>query len=167
MICDKSKCRRISIVLRKFCQILKEVEVNVVMLTLCYYIYVYSFQNKYTRPTSCTRCHHSKGIQILPPAHSFWRITPIGGLPLEYTSYECAGPNLTKIQFQVPPRSRGDHFQNSSWRVEPLFPSASQGEWSRMVPRPIEVAFLTSATPIWGMGVVSPFTYIYTYNNSI
>ena len=109
----------------------------------------------------------ARGIQILPPAHSFWRITPIGGLPPEYTSYECAGPNLTKIQFQVPPRSRGDHFQNSSRRVEPLFPSASQGEWSRMVPRPIEVAFLTSATPIWGMGVVSPFTYIYTYNNSI
>ena len=43
----KSKCGRISIVLRKFCQILKEVEVYVVMLTLCYYIYDYSFQNKY------------------------------------------------------------------------------------------------------------------------
>ena len=39
----KSKCGRISIVLRKFCQILKEVEVNVVMLTLCSYIYDYSF----------------------------------------------------------------------------------------------------------------------------
>ena len=39
----KSKCGRISIVLRKFCQILKEVEVYIVILTLCYYIYDYSF----------------------------------------------------------------------------------------------------------------------------
>ena len=33
---------------------------GVVMLTLCYYIYDCSFQNKYTRPTSCTRCHHKQ-----------------------------------------------------------------------------------------------------------
>ena len=94
--------------------------------------------------------------------------TPIGGFAPDLPSYGCAGPHLTKIQFRSRCVRAGIFYKTPREELSRYSPV------QRMVPRPntrpnshkLTVVFLTSATPIWGVGVVYLFTHTYTFNYS-
>ena len=93
---------------------------------------------------------------------------PRWGVRPDQTSYGCAGPILTKDQFRSRCVRAGIFYKTPREELSRYSPV------QRMVPRPntrpnshkLTVVLLTAATPIWGVGVVSLFTYIYTFKYS-